>query len=174
MRRAVVAACVVTWAGIAGATAASIPRGTDVVPCSVAIDQSTKPTLVSGFRLVFGRIVLPRRIVQLDRAAPGWDRFGKVGIDVRAGAPIVLEVPRAWRGVYSIEYAPKHVQRVADGSTRLSVHACAGPLGRWSGYAGGYVVKRPMCVPLIVRADGRTTRVRIAIGRRCTPAALSP
>jgi hypothetical protein len=60
------------------------------------------------------------------------------------------------------------VQIVADGSTRLSVQACAGALGPWSAYAGGYVVKRPVCVPLIVRASRETATVHIPIGRPCT------
>ena len=157
----------------AAAFAASATSATDIVPCSIAIRQSERPTDVRGLRLVLDRIWLPRRTVQLARAAPGWDRFAKVGLVVRAGAPIVLEVPPRWRGVYSLEYAPKHVQTVTDGSTRLSVRACAGALGRWSAYAGGYVVKRPTCVPLIVHADRRSARVRIAIGRGCTPKTVS-
>ena len=153
---------------IAAVFAASATSATDVVPCSTAIRESPRPTGVSGLHLVLGRIWLPRRTVQLARRpGPGWDRFAKVGIVVRAGTPVVLEVPPRWRGVYSVEYAPKHVQTVADGSTRLSIHACAGELGKWSAYAGGYVVKRPRCVLLIVRVNGRTARVKIAIGRRC-------
>jgi hypothetical protein len=141
-----------------------------VVPCSVAIEQTRHARLTTDDRLVLGRITVPGRIVRLDRAARGRDRFGKAGMDVRAGTPVVLEVPKVWRGVYALEYAPgpHEVKRVGDGSVRLRVHSCAGPLGDWNGYAGGYVVKRPLCVPLIVRADGRTTTVPIAIGRRCT------
>jgi hypothetical protein len=168
MRRGLAVALVVAPVCTLAAVAASAPRVTDVVPCSLAIRQSARPTGVTGLRLVLGRIWLPRRTVQLARARLGWDRFGKVGIVVRAGSPVVLEVPPKWRGVYSLEYAPKHVQTVADGSIRLSVRACAGALGRWSAYAGGYVVSRPQCVPLIVRADGRTARIHVAIGRRCT------
>jgi hypothetical protein len=171
MARVLIAASVAAPALLVAATVAeSAPRATDVVPCSVAIRQSQRLTDVNGLRLVLDRIWLPRRTLQLGRAARGWDRFAKVGIVVRAGPPVVLEVPSRWRGVYSLEYAPKHVQRLADGSTRLSVHACAGALGNWSAYAGGYVVTRPQCVPLIVRANGRMTRVHVAIGRPCTAA----
>jgi hypothetical protein len=134
----------------------------------MAIWQSARPRAIDGLQLILGRIWLPRRVVQLGRGAPGWDRFAKVGIVIRAGSPVFLEVPPRSRGVYSLEYAPKHVQTVAEGSRRLSVHACVGALGRWTEYAGGYLVKRPMCVPLIVRADGRTATIHIAIGRRCT------
>jgi hypothetical protein len=170
MSRAVVAAALLTPAAALGATTtASVPR-TNVVPCSIAIEQSQQPTGINGLRLVLRRIWLPYRTVHLGRPAPGWDRFAKVGVVVRAGPPVILEVPRKWRGRYALEYAPKHVQTVADGSTRLSIRACAGELGRWSAYAGGYVVKHPMCVPLIVRASGRTTLVRVAIGRSCKAA----
>ena len=174
MGRAVVAAALLTPAVVLGGTAAASAPRTDVVPCSIAIDQFQRPTGVNGLRLVLARIWLPKRTVKLGRAAPGWDRFAKVGIVVRAGRPVVLQIPRQWRGQYALEYAPKHVQTVADGSMRMSIRACADKLGRWSSYAGGYVVKRPMCVPLIVRANGRTTRVHIAIGRSCTTAELSP
>jgi hypothetical protein len=171
MRHAVVVISVLASAAPLGATvAASPPRGTDVVPCSVAIKQTRHARLTSGDRLVLGRITVPQRIVQLDRAAPGWDRFAKAGIDVRAGTPVVLEVPKAWRRVYALEYAPgpHEVMRVGDGSVRVSVHSCAGLLGAWNAYAGGYVVRRPQCVPLIVRAGGKSARVHIAIGRKCT------
>jgi hypothetical protein len=165
MTRALIVA---SFVATAAPFAASATSATDVVPCSTAIRQSPRPTGVNGLRLVLGRIWLPRRTLQLGPAAPGWDRFAKIGIVVRAGLPVVLEVPPRWRGVYSLEYAPKHVQRLTDGSTRVSVHACAGALGNWSAYAGGYVVKRPQCVPLTVRANGRTATTHVAIGQRCT------
>jgi hypothetical protein len=169
MTRAVAGTAILAASALTGWTVAAAAPGTDVVPCSIAIEQSPKP-YVNGLRLVLGRIWLPRRTLQLGRRpGPGWDRFAKVGIVVRAGSPVVLEVPVRWRSVYSLEYVPKHIQTVADGSRKLSVRACAGPLGRWSAYAGGYVVKRPVCVPLTVRADGRTTTVDVAVGRSCTP-----
>src|ERR671935_1050841 len=165
MTRVLVVGSLVATAAVFAASATS---ATDVVPCSIAIREFPRPTGVEGLHLVLGRIWLPRRPVELGRRAPGWDRFAKVGIVIRAGPPVVLEVPPRWRGVYSLEYAPKHVQTVTDGTTRLSVRACAGALGRWSAYAGGYVVRRPMCVPLLVHANGRKATVHIAIGRRCT------
>jgi hypothetical protein len=167
MKRVLVVTSAVATAAVFAVSATS---ATDVVPCSIAIRHSQRPTAVRGLHLVLGRVWMPARTVQLGRAAPGWDRFAKIGLVVHAGPPLLLEVPRHWRGVYALEYAPKHVQTVADGSTRLSVHACATTLGAWSAYAGGYVVKRPMCVPLIVRANRRTATVHIAIGRSCTRA----
>src|SRR5918912_2440938 len=133
MMRALVLASLVATAAVA---AASATNGTDVVPCSIAIDQFRRPTGVERLHLVLGRIWLPRKTVELALAARGWDRFAKVGIVVRAGRPVVLEVPLPWRGVYALEYASKRVRRVSDGSTRLSVQACAGALGTWSAYAG--------------------------------------
>jgi hypothetical protein len=170
MRRAVVGGVLATaGALVAAVAAASGPHGGDVIPCSMAIEQSQNPQ-VDGLRLVLGRVWLPRRTLKLPRRpGPGWDRFAKIGLVVGAGPPVVLEVPPGWRSVYSLEYAPKRVQTVADGSRELSVRACAGALGRWSVYAGGYVVKRPVCVPLTVRADARTTTVDVAVGRSCTP-----
>ena len=170
MARALV---VVSLFATAAAFAASATSASDVVPCSIAVERSQHPS-VDGLRLVLGRIWLPRRKVQLARRqGAGWDRFAKVGIVVRAGSPVVLEVPPRWRGVYSLQYAPKHVQTVADGSTRLSVHACAGAPGKWSAYAGGYVVKKPACVPLIVRANSRTATLHVPIGRSCTQKAIA-
>ena len=175
LTHALLALGIVVPAALAATAEASAPSGADVVPCSVAIAQSERPSGVTGLQLVLGRIWLPRRPLQLgQRARPGWDRFAKVGIVVRAGAPVVLQVPPRWRGTYALTYAARVARTVHSGSVRLSVHACSGPLGRWSAYAGGYLVERPVCVPLLVRARGRTARVRVAIGKRCPARALGP
>src|SRR5207237_217994 len=114
---------------------AAVAEGRTVVTIAHRLstaERADRVAVMEHGRRVLGRIWLPGRTLQLGPAAPGWDRFAKIGTVVRAGPPVVLEVPPRWRGVYSLEYAPKHVQRLTGGSTRLSVHACAGALGNWS------------------------------------------
>ena len=38
---------------------------------------------------------------------------------------------------------------------------------RWLAFPGGYHVPEPMCVPLIVRANGRETRAEVRVGAGC-------
>jgi len=120
---------------------------------------------------VFGRLWLPKAstVIGLSPVRADEDRFGKLGLDVRAGRPIILKVPPAWRRMYSLIFAggSRPVTRVADGDVTVTVHACAGALGAWSGYAGGYEVRGPVCVPLTVRVGRRSATIHVSVGRRC-------
>ncbi len=49
----------------------------------------------------------------------------------------------------------------------LRVAACASPPNRWNGYAGGFYVREPSCVPIIVRVGQRSKGMRFGIGRSC-------
>ena len=60
-------------------------------------------------------------------------------------------------------------------ATRLTVAACrwmltptqSSPAQAWLGFAGGYWVRSPACVPVLVRAGGQTRQVHIGIGAPC-------
>jgi hypothetical protein len=146
--------------------------GRAVVPCAAAISQASRPSSDRNVtRLVLGRVWLPKTSLVLDLSPPrpGEDRFGKYGIEVSAGPPVVLAVPRAWRRTYSLVFAPdgRPVRRVAGGASAVTVHSCAGLLGRWNAYAGGYELRSGTCIPLVVRVGSRSQRVRLSVGRRC-------
>ena len=117
--------------------------------------------------LILGRVRLPRPDEVLQLAPPasrGAPRFAKRGLSVTAGAPVVLEVPRRYRRVYGLAFG--------GGGGRLGNHAvrirpCAASAKPWTTWAGGYLARKPVCVQLVVRADGRAARVPLNIGRTC-------
>jgi hypothetical protein len=138
----------------------------------MAISQGSHPSSDrQATRLVLGRVWLPKpsTVIDLSPVRAGEDRFGKYGLEVRAGRAIVLEVPRRWRRTYSLSFgsASASVRRVADGAAVVTVHACAGLLGPWNRYPGGYELRRGACVPLVVRVGARSQRIRLSVGRHC-------
>jgi len=164
--------CVFVAVVSSAAAFANTSARTQVVSCDAAISQGSRSSSDSTVtRLVLGRIWLPKTttVIDLSPVQPGQDRFGKWGLEVRAGRPVVLEVPSGWRRTYSLDFGPgkRPVRRVSDGASAVRVHSCAGLLGRWNRYAGGYELRRGTCVPLIVRVGARSQRVRLSVGRRC-------
>jgi hypothetical protein len=80
----------------------------------------------------------------------------KSGVLVRRGrTPVDLIVPRAWRTRYGI-----------GGIPWIRILGCNRP-PEWWPYASVFMLRRPACIPLIVRVDGRSTMVRFAVGRAC-------
>jgi hypothetical protein len=121
-------------------------------------------------RLVLGRVWLPREstVLRIPPSVPtGWDPFLKWGLFVRAGVPVVLEVPVRARRIYSLNYAANAVSTVAGGQWRDTVRACTPPSPTWTVWPGGYMVNDQVCAPLTVRAAGRTAHVRLSLGKRC-------
>ena len=96
--------------------------------------------------------------------------FAKHGLVVRAGAAVELQVPPGWE---------TRVQAWLGkpGGTRTggNVPACpARGQAPWLVFAGGYWVDAPVCVPLIVRTQGRETQVtHWQLGRRVSAAIVS-
>jgi len=80
---------------------------------------------------------------------------------VRAGVVFDLEISPDWAAHARIGWGSPSTP-----GTRLHVGACAGT-DMWLGYPGGYWVDKPMCLPLIVRTDGRQETVDISVGVRC-------
>lgn len=127
--------------------------------CSHDLGGTTPP--VDTYRLVLDAVALPTRtLVPEESGEPGW-LFAKHGLVVRAGTPVEIRV------------APEAVTRVRIGwgspgpeGTTIRVPACPGDSG-WLAFAGGYSVRTPTCVPLIVQADGRRERVGVSVGASC-------
>jgi hypothetical protein len=117
--------------------------------------------------LVLGRVKLPRAgdVLQLGpRQYPGGPRFAKRGLSVTAGKPVVLEVPRRYRRLYGLEFGGGGGSL---GNRAVRIRPCPAYAKAWTSWAGGYVARKPVCVELVVRVDGRTARVPLNIGRRC-------
>lgn len=134
-----------------------------VLTCLQSIYPSGTPS--RDERVVFEAVTLPRPTLRLhlEARAPGKWRFAKHGFRVRQGRTVTLTVPVAFRsqGLLGAAYVPGDVSSII-------FEACpADHLGDWTAWAGGYAVPAPVCLPLVVRSEGRSTRVQISVGRYC-------
>ncbi|WP_328472025.1 hypothetical protein OHA21_08785 [Actinoplanes sp. NBC_00393] len=146
-------------------SANSTPAGPSLDPSAVACTHSIGGASPDpdgdGYRLVLGAVVLPSRVLEVhDAGEPGW-HFAKHGLVLRAGTAVELVV------------APEAADdaRIGWGSpgpegTTIRVPACPQAAG-WLAFAGGYTVRTPMCVPLLVRANGREERATVSVGKPC-------
>jgi hypothetical protein len=162
---AVMMILVVTSVSVGAAPGAVTAR--DVVACDEAIDFLDKaPT---KRRVLFDRVALPRLIAQRPNYEPSEFRplpyFAKDGIVVRAGrTPVDLIVPTAWRSRLALGWGHRGPQQ----ASHVRVPGCRPTrYAKWFAFAGGYYVRKPACVPLIVRVGAKSQRIRIRIGRNC-------
>jgi hypothetical protein len=147
-----------------GATTTARPLPSLTCANAIEIPDEQPP---AADALVLGRVELPRadEVLELGgRPDPGRPRFAKRGVAVTAGKPVVLEVPRRYRRLYGLE--------LGGGGGTLGNHAvrilpCAASAKPWTTWAGGFVAWGPVCVELFVRADGRSVRIPLSLGRKC-------
>jgi hypothetical protein len=144
---------------------------TAVLPCQDQIDSSTAP---APQLTALGQVALPTRsalgaVLLPNEPDPNARYWAKTGLDIKAGASFELVVPPEWRGRLSFGWGG--VRQI----TQLDVSGCpwmpspsqSSPAGEWLGFAGGYWVRHPACVSVLVRAGHRTRRVHIGIGATC-------
>ena len=115
--------------------------------------------------LVLGRVKMPRphEVLRLGpRASPSVPLFAKRGWAVTPGAPVVLRVPRRYRRVYGLAFG-----RGKLGVPALRLRPCPGYAKPWTSWPGGYLAWKRACVWVVVRANGRSARVPLNLGRRC-------
>ena len=149
-----------------------MPRGVrHIVGCDeIAGTAPAFPPTRPDERLVLGRVSLPSRDFpyppDYEPAIPGPFRyFAKYPLFVRAGSqPVELIVPSAWRTRLAITWGNHGPYQAAIVQVNGCPPSASGP---WLGYPGGYYLRRPACVPLIVRVGAKRTRVRIGIGKQC-------
>jgi hypothetical protein len=160
----------------AGATAASLAAATapggiaprKVVTCDEAIAFTRAPS--HGTRVLLGRVALPpERFPSRPRAAPEnrpLPYFAKFGLQIHSGRePVDVVVPRAWRARLALNWGENGGPAQ---SSSIRVLACGPVLGRrWLAFPGGYFLRKPACVPLIVRVGSKSAHIRLGIGRSC-------
>ncbi len=104
----------------------------------------------------------------------------KAGAIVRADTRATTVIGRRARRWVSLSYATRRLTDVADGDPAVRFDACPrdepafsydGPVGPATGFAGGFILSRPGCVPLEVRVGGRRrARANVPFGvGRCMP-----
>ena len=105
----------------------------------------------------------------------------KAGAVVRAGVRATLVVGASARERAALTFATRSLRAVSDGHPAVTFEACdadepafsyEGKVGIVTGFAGGFIVRRPGCVPLEVRVAGRrTARANVPFGVGRCPAA---
>jgi hypothetical protein len=139
---------------------------------------SAQPAPPPDREVVLGDIGLPTGMVLTaspsGEADPAARLYAKAGLVVRAGAVADVRVAPGW----------EDRARIAWGQQPLTpgpgVHAAACPVpcqysrctssgraAQWLGFAGGFFVDQPICLPLIVDAGGKQARVFISVGVPC-------
>lgn len=137
--------------------------GPPTVSCDSAamFAHPQKPT--AGDRVLFDRVAVPPGFLQqVVRVEGPWAFWRKAGLLVRAGTRgVSVTVPRRWRDRAAIEWGD-------SGTTSgLRIAPCTRPPNRWNVYTGGFYLREPGCVPLLVRVGNRTKLVHFGVGRRC-------
>lgn len=146
----------------AAAAAAAAPTAPErAVTCAEAVDVR-----VEGTRILLGAVVLspgPELERPTLRGDTRWPWYRPARIAVRDRQPDVsVSVPLGWRDRVAVSWgADEPVVAVRFGR-------CASPGRGWTVYQGGlHLRKRADCVPVVVRAGGTSTTVRLGVGRAC-------
>jgi hypothetical protein len=122
----------------------------------------------AGYRVLLGTVAVPderhtsRAAVR--RHGQRWPYFRRVGIVVRGGAsPVTITVPEGWRHRVAISWGN------TPAVSSLRIASCGASESKpWNAYSGGfYLSSRADCVPLHLQVGGRSTSVRLGVGRTC-------
>jgi hypothetical protein len=121
-------------------------------------------------RVLFGRVAVPRQNALLQPHAAPANRplpdYAKQGLQLHASRqPVEVVVPIRWRTRLAVGWGETGGPQQAS---VVRVLPCRRVLGHdWLTYPGGYFVRAPACVPLVIRTGPKTARVRLSVGRRC-------
>lgn len=145
----------------AGAAAAAPTAPEPAVGCAEAVDVR-----VEGTRILLGAVVLSPG-AELERPTlrgdARWRWYRPARIAVRDGEPDVsVSVPLGWQDRLAVSWG------TVEPGVGVRFGRCASPGRGWTVYEGGlHLRRRADCVPLVVRAGGTSTTVRLGIGRAC-------
>jgi hypothetical protein len=158
--------------------AAAAPDG--VRRCSERVEGGVGVTISPRRDIRIGPVVffgLRRPGRQMVPGTHGRDPGYKIPIAVRAGRAVLLRIPPEARADVALNYAARNAGVIADGQWLVLVKPCpprtrrftnGKPIGRWTAFSGGLIVRTPGCYPIEVARRGKPfTRRLVALGRRC-------
>lgn len=152
---------------LGGGVAAAAERSESVVECDRIVLRGGSGS-EDGFRILLEAVAVagPRQVAADTKrtADREWPYFRNGGLAVRAGtSSVVVEVPEGWRDRVALSWGGSRP------SSSIRFATCgAVPGGAWNAYAGGFHLRSPRdCVPLHLRIGGRSTTIRVGIGRAC-------
>jgi hypothetical protein len=158
-------------AGVAAADEGEIPTR----DCRGRIESGRGPLAFDRTRSLVAGPVAFSGLHELVRLGPWGDdgrRGRKSGVLVRAGRPVLLSVPERYHDRLFLHYT-----RGDAGTSSVRLVPCApgtrafsydGPVGRVTGFSGGFSVTRPGCYPLDIQVEGgRSYRARLPLGYPC-------
>jgi hypothetical protein len=181
----------VSGIALAVAAVAAAPAGGDAItewvrPCPTHIEGPGKLTFDKERDVRVGPVVFfglgnPRG--SRPDTFRGNDPSVKSGIAVRAGKAVRLRIPPEARGSISMVYGVDrdgtlpNVRRVRQGQALVRVKPCAPhrprfsdgrPIGPWTAFNGGFVMRGAGCYPIeVARAGKPFTRRMLGFGKRC-------
>jgi hypothetical protein len=102
-----------------------------------------------------------------DSGQPEFPFSSKTPLVVRAATrPFTIKIAPAWRGRAGMLWGNPQSNVAADG-VRVVPCSRGDDNGDWVVWTGGFVVKEPGCVPLVVTMGYRVYRARVALGVAC-------
>jgi hypothetical protein len=154
---------------------AAAPDG--VRPCDARVEGGDGVTISPKRDVRIGPVVFfglrhpeRQRVLGTHGRDPGY----KIPIAVRAGRPVLLRVQSH---ELAFNYATRNVDRVEEGQSLVLVKPCppstrkftdGRPIGRWTAFSGGFIVRTPGCYPIEVARRGKPfVRRSVALGKRC-------
>jgi len=138
--------------------------GSPVGGCTDSAGQVDAPP--EDYRTVAGVVAVPTGRT-LEVAASGvssFKLFAKWGLLVRTGQTVEVTVGGGWAGRAGVGWGGG-----VGPAASVRVTACpdGSPPHPWTAFAGGTWLDRPACVPLTIRAGGRSALARMPVGTSC-------
>jgi hypothetical protein len=163
----------VGWAATAGlaavagtlAASAAAPK-IPSVSCDSAVQIDPPATPGADWRIVANRVAMPPRERSGDPSRTGgafpWWRKTPILIRPRR-TPVDVIVPRAWRSRARVTWTTSGPR-----ASRVRFRGCAPFPGEdWLFYNGGFELRSPACVPLVIRAGKKHGTLRFSVGAPC-------
>jgi hypothetical protein len=156
-------------AWVATAARSSLVAPEKTLSCNEINGFDAKPPI--HWHVVLGGVALPPQ--RWFRSGPPYANayrplpyYAKAGLEVHAQRPAFdVLVPAAWRDRLGLGWGENHQPTFAS---VIHVPRCAAVLGNgWVWWAGGYFLRKPACVPVIVRSHTQSIKIWLAIGRSC-------